>query len=140
MQHVADHATLAGDRLQRQEADSRHALAVEAAVAAAEQLVAAADGERRRAAGDRLAESRSLPGEIVRHEELLAILPAADVVEVVVAGHDRIAHSQRRDLELVTSPAGAPREHGDVAAVGVDVEVVRVEVADPNRRHPARSQ
>ena len=51
-QDVADHAPLAGDRVERQEADAGHLLAVAAAVAAAEQLVAAADGEQRRAAGE----------------------------------------------------------------------------------------
>ena len=49
-QHVADHPPLAGDRLERQQPDARHLLAVEAAVAAPEQLVAAADREQRRAA------------------------------------------------------------------------------------------
>ena len=48
-EHVADHALLAGDGLERKEADARHVLAVKAAVAAAEQLVAAAHGEQRRA-------------------------------------------------------------------------------------------
>ena len=49
-QHVADHPPLARDRLEREEPDARHLLAVEAAVAAAEQLVAAADCEQRGAA------------------------------------------------------------------------------------------
>ena len=55
-QHVADHPPLAGDRVEREEPDARQLLAVEAAVAAAEQLVAAADREQRRAARDRLAQ------------------------------------------------------------------------------------
>ena len=51
-QHVADHPLLAGDGLEREQSDARHVLAVEAAIAAAEQLVAAADGEQRGAAVD----------------------------------------------------------------------------------------
>ena len=45
-----------------------------------------------------------------------------------------------KDVELVTAQPGALREHRDVAAVGVDVEVVRIEMADPNGGHRARSQ
>ena len=52
-EHVADHPLVSGDRLEREEADARHVLAVEALVAAAEQLVAAAHGEQRGAAVDR---------------------------------------------------------------------------------------
>ena len=139
-QHVADHAALARDGLEREEADAGHVLAVEAAVAAAEQLVAAADREHGRASLDRLVQRLRLPHEILRDEQLLSILPAADVVEVVLARHDRVAHPERRHLELVAAPRRPPREHGDVAAVGVDVEVVRIEVADADRRHPERSQ
>ena len=139
-QDVADHAALARDGLEREEADAGHVLAVEAAIAAAEQLIAAADSERRRSAFDRLVQRLRLREEILRHEQLLSILPAADVVEVVRARHDRITHPERRHLELVAAPGRPPREHGDVAAVGVDVEVVRIEVADADRRHPDRSQ
>ena len=55
-------------------------------------------------------------------------------------GHDPVVHPQRRHLELVPTPRGPALEHGDVAAVGVDVEVVRIEVADPNGGHRERSQ
>ena len=53
-QDVADHPPLPGDGLERQQARTGHVLAVEAAVAAPEQLVAAADREHRRPAGDGL--------------------------------------------------------------------------------------
>ncbi len=139
-QDVADHAALAGDGLQRKQADSGHVLAVEAAIAAAEQLVAAADRERGRSAVDRLVQRLSLPYEILRHEQLLSVLPAADVEEVVVARDDLIAHPQGRHLQLVPAPRRPPREHRDVPAIGIDVEVVRIEVADADGRHADRSQ
>src|SRR5262249_45092811 len=44
-QNVADHAPGAGDRVERQEADARQLLAALVAIEAAEQLVAATDGE-----------------------------------------------------------------------------------------------
>ena len=105
-QHVADHPPLAGDGLERQEPDARHVLAVEAAVAAAEQLVAAAHREQRGAAvDDRLDQRLRLRREVLGDEELLAVLAAADVVEVVRAGDDRVVHPDRRHVELVAAPA-----------------------------------
>ena len=71
-----------------------------------------------------------LPHEILRDEELFAVLAAADVVEIVRARRDRVRHPERCHLELVATPRRAPREDGDVPAVGVDVEVVRVQMAD----------
>jgi hypothetical protein len=139
-QDVADHARLAGDGLEREETDAGHVLAVEAAVAAAEQLVAAADGQDGRAARDRLVQRLRLVREVLGDEQLLAILASADVVEVVRARIDRVVRPDRRHPELVPPPGGPPREHGDVAAVGVDVEVVRIEVPDADRRHRERSQ
>ena len=114
---------------------------MEAAVAAPEQLVAAADREQRGpAAGHRLLQRGGLRSKILGHEELLAVLAAAHVVKVVRAGDDRIVHPERRHLELVPAPGRSAFEHRDVAAVGVDVEVARIEVADADRRHAARSQ
>ena len=85
-QDVADHAPLAGDRLEREEPDAGQLDAGQVAVEAAEQLVAAADGEQGRAAGDGRAERLALRGQVGRDQRLLAILPAADVEEVVAAG------------------------------------------------------
>ena len=64
---------------------------VPVAVAAPEQLVAAADGEDRHAALDRLLVHRALRGEIRRDQRLLAILAAADVEQVVLAGTSVVA-------------------------------------------------
>ena len=48
----------------------------------------------------------------------------------MLAGDDVVADADRRDVEVVPAPCRSAREHGDVAAVRVDVEVVGVEVAD----------
>ena len=90
-QHVADHASLAGDRVQREETDTRQLGSITVAVEVPEQLVAAADSEQRRSAGHRRAEALALGGEIDSDQRLLAVLAAADVDEVV-----------GRRLELVT--------------------------------------
>ena len=66
----------------------------------------------------------------MRDERLLAILAAADVEEVDLAGRDRVAEPDRAHVELVAARRGALREHGDVAAVGVDVQVVGIEMPD----------
>src|SRR5437899_1153856 len=138
---VADHAPLAGRALERQEAGAWHLLAVKAAVAAAEQLVTATDREERSAALEHgRAQRLGLRGEILRDEQLLPVLAAAHVIEVVVARDDRIVHPERRDVELVPSKRCAPSEHRDVATVGIDVEVIRIEMADADRRHALRSQ
>jgi hypothetical protein len=66
---------------------------VETAIAAAEQLVAATNREHRRAAVDRLLQRLRLPCQVLRDEQLLAVLAATDVVEVLLAGRDRVSHS-----------------------------------------------
>ena len=139
-QDVTDHAALSRDGLEGKEADARHVLAVEAAVAAAQQLVAAAHREHGRTTIDRFVERLGFSDEIVGDEKLLPVLPAADVVEVVVTRHDRVAHAEGGRLELMAARRRPAREHGDVAAVGVDVEVLRVEVAHADCRHTDRSQ
>ena len=75
-EHVSDHSRVARHGLEREEADARHVLAVEAAVAAPEQLVAAADREERGAAGRGLLQPLRFRGEVGGDEELLAILSA----------------------------------------------------------------
>ena len=55
------------------------------------------------------------------------------------AGLERVLGRDGLDLELVPAPRGATLEHGDVPAVGVDVQVVRIEMPDDDL-HAARSQ
>ena len=78
-------------------------------------------------------------GERGRDQLLLAVLAAADVVEVVLAGQQRVARAERPHVELVPAPGGTPRENRDVAAIRVDVQVVGEEVPDDDP-HAASSQ
>ena len=118
--------------MQRQDPDPGQLLAGDVAIEAAEKLVAAADGEKRCVTLDGLAQLLRLAREVVRDERLLAVLPAADVVEVDLPDRNRVVHADRAQLEFVAAAGRPLREHGDVAAVGVDVEVVRIEVPDPD--------
>jgi hypothetical protein len=77
-------------------------------------------------------------GEVGRDHRLLAVLAAADVEQVVASGLERRADRDVLDAKLVAAGRRPPLEHGDVAAVGVDVEVLGVEVADPDD-HGVRS-
>src|SRR5581483_4594486 len=138
-EHVADHAPVAGDRLQRQQADPRQLDAGPIAIEATEELVAAADGKDGGAGGDRLVQRLGLRREVERYERLLAILAAADVEEVDLSDRYSLADRDRAHLELEAARACARREHRDVAPVGIDVEVVGIEVADAND-HAACSQ
>jgi hypothetical protein len=138
-QYVADHPLGSRDRVQREQADPRELGSSQVAVRASEQLVAAADREHRGSAGRSLEHTVALPRQILGHERLLAVLAAADVEEVVLAGNDRLTERNRAHLDVVSPPRGATDEDGDVAAVGVDVQVVRIEMPDRDL-HAARSQ
>jgi hypothetical protein len=48
----------------------------------------------------------------------------------VLARPQRVAQADRPDLEVDAAPRRAPGEHGHVPAIGVDVQVVRIEVPD----------
>src|SRR5581483_12130477 len=108
------------------------------AVGTAEQLVAAAHGENARAAVDRAVQRVALRDEVARDERLLAVLAAADVEEVDTGGHV-VLGPDRDDGQLVAPEPRPLAQNRDVAAVGVDVEVVRVEMADGDL-HAADSQ
>ena len=101
-------------------------------VAAAEELVAAANCKQRCTVRDGPFDCRTLGDEVRGDQELLAILAAADVEQVQLVGTDSVADGDSRHFELVAAQRGPPGEHRDVAAVGVDVEVLGIEVADPD--------
>src|SRR5207249_4191120 len=69
----------------------------------------------------------------------LAILAAPDVQQVVLARVKGLSDRHRPHLELVPPPRRPPGQHRDVAAVGIDVQIVGVEVPDDDL-HAARSQ
>ena len=138
-QHVTDQPLLARERLVGEDSCARHPRAVAAAVAPPEQLVAATDGQHRGAGVDGSAQVVSPCRQVGRDERLLTVLAATDVDEVVRPRLERVTGLDARHLERMPSECSAPREHGDVAAVGIDVEVVRIEVGDRDP-HDASSQ
>ena len=78
--------------------------------------------------------------QVLGDEHLVAILAAADEVEVGGLGVERLADAQRSLLELEPAPLEAPPDHLDVAAVGVDREVLGVELAEHELHAAASSQ
>ena len=71
---------------------------------------------------------------------MLAILTAADVEKVVGVRVDEISDANLADLKLVAAERGTPLEDGNVPAIGVDVQIVGVEMADddPQGRSPSQ--
>src|SRR6185437_15267414 len=78
-------------------------------------------------------------GEVTGDHRLLAILAPADVEEVVRPRRERRLERDRVDVELVPARSGPMLEHGDVPPVGVDVEVLGVQMPDADD-HAASSQ
>ena len=129
-----------GRRLEIEQADARHHAAVLADVAVACELVAAAHGEHGRAAGDRVVERRTVALEILGDEQLVAILAAADEVQVGLRQVELLADAQRTLLELEPAPLEPPAHDLHVAAVGVDREVLGVQLAEHEPHAAASSQ
>src|SRR4029077_7212702 len=128
-----------GDRVDRQQPNARQLVTALVAIEVTEELIAAAHRQRRGSALDRLVQGGAQRCQSRRDQLLLAVLAAAHVEEVVLAGAHAVVRAERPHLELVPPPGGPLRQNGDVAAVGVDVQVVREEVAD-DEPHAASSQ
>src|SRR5215203_6047471 len=62
--------------------------------------------------------------------DALPILSSSDVEEIVLVRTHRVAETDRPIVQLDAAPGSAPLEHGHVAAVGVDVEVVRIQMTE----------
>ena len=86
--------------------------------------------------GDRFDERGALARKVSRDQPLLPILPATDVEEIDIGG-DSVLNPDGAHLERDVTPATAPCKDGNVAAICVDIEVVRVEV--PNHQVPETS-
>ncbi len=138
-QDVPDHPPVPRDRVEGEDAHTWELRSAEVAIRPAEQLVPAAHGQQGGAVRERLVDALALVREVGGDERLLAVLAAADVEQVVLPGSQRLAHRHGTHLQLVAAPRRTPLQHRDVAAVGVDVEVVRVEMADDDL-HAASSQ
>ena len=97
-------------------------------VAVPEELVAAADREHDGAVVHRLRESGSLGrDEVARDDPLVAVLAASQIDEVMGPGVQRLAWPGGDIREPEPSPFAAPPQEQDVAPVGVDVHLLRVE-------------
>ena len=125
--------------MQREEPDAGQFVAALVPIRASQELVAAADGQEGRAVCHRGPQPVSERSERGRDQLLLAVLAAPDVEQIVLALRKRTAGTERPHLELVPAPRRAAREHRDVPAVGVDVQVIRKEVPD-DELHAAASQ
>jgi hypothetical protein len=100
-------------------------------VRAPEQLIAAADGEHHRTMAGGGVQGIPLGGRhVVGDGDLVAILAAADVEEVMGVGLEALADGARGEREAEPAPLAACAQHGDVAAIGVDVHELRIERAD----------
>ena len=139
-QHVADHPPLPGDGDEREDARARQLLAGHGR------------GSRGRAAGSRR-RPRAPPRRSATSSAQRLARAQRDPARSAPArdpgrrrrrpGRTRPAAASRRRSGVISSskpaPGGAPVEHRDVPAVGVDVEVVGVEVGDPDLTRPAPS-
>ncbi len=137
-QDVADHPPLACNGLVRKQADPGERLALLVDIPTTEKLVAAADSQQRCAGVHRLLDHRPLLDQVRGDQRLLAVLAATDVEQIVVAGPHFVADRDGRHIELVPAKSRPPRKDRDVAAVGVDVQVLGIEM--PNADLHARSQ
>jgi hypothetical protein len=123
----------------REDGRAGHERPVAASVAAPEKLVTTADCKHRDAPFLRGSEALALRRQIGGDERLLSILATTDVQEVVCGRIELVGQSDRPNVQLVTAQRGPAGEHGQIAAVGIDVEVPGVQVpnADP---HASASQ
>lgn len=129
-EHVADHSRGARDGLMGEEADARHQRTVTPSISTAEELISTTHGEQRGALVDGGLDRAALGDEVGCDECLLPILSASDVEEIVLRRPNLDSQPDALDLELVAPECCAALEHRDVAAIRVDIEVLRVQVCD----------
>src|SRR5215207_234941 len=107
-------------------------------VAVAKELITAADGEQDGAAVDRCGDRVALARQHVGGDDaLVAILPAADVDQVVGVGVDRLAGPGGSVLEADPPPLTTTLKEEHVAAVGVDVHLLGVQRQQSQLHHAA---
>jgi hypothetical protein len=107
-------------------------------VAVAEQLVTPADRQHHGATVNRPRDGVSLGAQHVGCDQaLVAVLAAADVDQVRRGPVEFLAQTRRRVVEADPSPLAAPPQEQDVAPVGVDVHLVRVQGQQPQLHHSA---
>ena len=116
---------------QRQYLGAGHLDTRPVAIAAPEQLVAAADRKQRRAVLERRRDLVMALGKVGRDQGLLAILPAAQVDQIAL-GRKRLSDADTDDLQLAAAPLGPAAKDGNIAAIGVDIELIWIEVTEPD--------
>ena len=130
-ERVADHAFLRSDGIIVDRTDEVALLAVPRAVVAAEHLVAAADGQKRLAVGDGSLDLAAFSGFQVGQEHLLLkVLTAADEKQVKLREIRLLADRDLRHLGADAAPLQAAAHTENVAPVAIEVQKVRVQVAD----------
>ena len=130
-EEVADHALLRTNGVIIDRADEITLLAVPRAVVAAEHLVAAADGQKRLAVGDGSLDLAAFSGFQVGQEHLLLkVLTAADEKQVKLREICLLADRDLRHLGADAAPLQAAAHAENVAPVAIEVQKVRVQVAD----------
>ena len=140
-EEIADEADLAGARRDVHDPEARDRLAHLWHVLAPEELVAAADREHRRAAGDRALELIAVLALQVGADDVLAeILAATEEVHVGPVGVPRLAGGERAGLDVDAAPLRALGQGQHVPAIAVDRHEVRIEVADAQVHRAQSSQ
>ena len=130
-ERVADHALLRSDGIIVDRADEVALLAVPRAVVAAEHLVAAADGQKRFAVGNGSLDLAALSGFQVGQEHLLLkVLTAADEKQVKLCKIRPLADRDLRHLGFDAAPLQTAAHTENIAPVAVEVQKVRVKMAD----------
>ena len=130
-EEVADHALLRTNGVIIDRADEIALLAVPRAVVAAEHLVAAADGQKRLAVSDGGLDLVALSGfQVGQKHLLLKVLTAADEKQVELREIRLLADRDLRHLGADAAPLQTAAHAENVAPVAVEVQKVRVQVAD----------
>jgi hypothetical protein len=137
---VSDHAPLAGDRMVAEDSRSRKLDAAAVTVEAAEKLVAAADGEHCGSTRERLFEGFRVRRKVRGDQSLLAILTAADVEEIVLIRIQPLTEADPAPLEADPAPGRPLGEYRHVPSIGIDVEVIRIQVANDDLHAAVSSQ
>ena len=128
---VSDHALLGAHGVEIYRADEVAALAVVGLIVVPQHLVAAADGQEGDAVVDGGTDLPILaPVQILQQHLLLEVLPAADEHQVEVRKPRLGADGQPGDLSVDAPPAQAALQAQHVPPVAVEIQHVRVHMAD----------
>jgi len=138
---IAHEPHRSGARADIEHTKSRDRRCVLRYVLMSEQLVTAADRQRRRAVRERGLERITVRAcEIGTDDVLTLVLPTAEEPEVGPVRVEALTCGESAHLDGDVAPARALREGEDVPAVAVDAHEVRIEVRDPKIHRAQSSQ